>query len=75
MGGRRMTGMAAIALAVAFNVPYAALAALYAYPQVLRRPPGEALDLFQAGGPPLVLAWIGFMLCAWRWSRCRLRSP
>jgi len=31
-------GLGAIALGVGFNAPYAALAALYDYPQVLRRP-------------------------------------
>lgn len=64
MRGRVITGLAAIALAVGFNIPYAALAWLYAYPAILRRPPGEALDLFAAGGAPLVLAWLSFMLAA-----------
>lgn len=64
MRGQTITGLAAIALAVGFNIPYAALASLYAYPAILRRPAGEALDLFAAGGPPLILAWIGFMLAA-----------
>jgi hypothetical protein len=57
-------GLGAIALGVGFNAPYAALAGLYDYPQVLRRPPGEALDLFVAGGDPLILAWYAFMLSA-----------
>jgi len=57
-------GLGAIALGVGFNAPYAALAALYDYPQVLRRPPGEALDLFVAGGAPVILAWYAFMLSA-----------
>lgn len=64
MSGRRLTGIAAIILAVGFNLPYAALAVIYDYPAVLRRPPGEALELFLAGGPWLVLAWEGFMLAA-----------
>ncbi|CAN5885668.1 hypothetical protein BH11PSE1_BH11PSE1_13770 [soil metagenome] len=64
MRGQTITGLAAIALAVGFNIPYAALASLYAYPAILRRPAADALDLFAAGGPPLVLAWIGFMLAA-----------
>lgn len=64
MRGQAITGLAAITLAVGFNIPYAALAAIYAYPAILRRPAGEALDLFAAGGAPLVLAWIGFMLAA-----------
>ena len=57
MDGRRLTGIAAISLAVGFNLPYAALAVIYDYPGVLRRPPGEALELFLAGGAWLVLAW------------------
>lgn len=64
MNGRMTAGAAAIGLAVGFNVPYAALAALYDYPQVLRGPAGEALDLFRAGGPLLILAWLAFTLTA-----------
>lgn len=57
-------GVSAIALAVAFNVPYAALAAMFDYPGVLRLPAGEVLALFTAGGPALVLVWYAFMLVA-----------
>lgn len=64
MDGRRLTGLSAICLAVGFNLPYAALAVIYDYPGVLRRPPGEALERFVAGGPLLVLVWEGFMLAA-----------
>ncbi len=56
--------LAAISLAVSFNVPYAVLASIYNYPQVLRGSAGEALELFRVGGPLLVLAWLGFMLSA-----------
>lgn len=52
---RPLTGAAAIALAIGFNIPYAILAATYDYPAVLRRSAGEALDLFAAGGPGLIL--------------------
>ena len=45
----------AIALAIIFNVPYAILATSYDYPDVLRRPAGEALNLFAAGGGDLIL--------------------
>jgi hypothetical protein len=61
---RPVTGASAIALAIVFNIPYAILAATYDYPDVLRRPAGEALDLFAAGGPELILAWHGFALSA-----------
>lgn len=63
-GSRRLTGAAAIALGAGFNVPYAILASLYDYPQILRRPASEALHRFAEGGPSIVLAWYGFMLAA-----------
>jgi hypothetical protein len=58
------TGAAAIAMAIVFNLPFATLASIYEYPQILRRPAGEALDAFAAGGPLLVLTWYGFALTA-----------
>ncbi|MDX2235892.1 MAG: DUF4386 family protein [Hyphomonadaceae bacterium] len=61
---RTLAGASAIALAVVFNVPYAILAATYDYPDVLRRPAGEALDMFAAGGGALILTWHGFALSA-----------
>lgn len=57
---RPITGAAVIVLAIAFNVPYAILAGTYDYPAILRRPAGEALDLFAAGGPGLILTWHAF---------------
>lgn len=57
-------GICAIALAIAFNVPFAILAATYDYPDILRRPAGEALARFAAGGPSLILTWYGFALAA-----------
>jgi hypothetical protein len=59
-----MVGASAIALAVVFNIPYAVLAVTYDYPDILRRPAGEALDLFAAGGGELILTWHGFALSA-----------
>jgi hypothetical protein len=61
---QRLLGLAAIALAIAFNIPYAILASIYQYPDILRRPPGLALDLFAAGGDRLILTWYGFALAA-----------
>lgn len=61
---RRPVALGAIALAILFNVPYSMLAAAFDYPDVLRRPPGEVLDLFAAGGIGLVLTWHAFMVCA-----------
>jgi hypothetical protein len=59
-----LTGAGAIALAIVFNIPFSVLAATYDYPDVLRRPAGEALDLFAAGGESLILTWHGFALSA-----------
>lgn len=55
---------ATILFALAFNGPYAALAAIYDYPQILRQPAGEALTAFAAGGTSLIVVWYDFMLCA-----------
>jgi hypothetical protein len=57
-------GLCAIALAVLFNIPYALLASIYDYPDILRRPAGEALTRFAAGGPTLILTWYCFALAA-----------
>jgi hypothetical protein len=62
-GGSRTfpaAGAAAIILAVLFNIPFSILAATYEYPDVLRRPAGEALDLFAQGGASLILTWHAF---------------
>jgi len=61
---RPVTGASAIAFAVVFNVPFSILAATYNYPDVLRGPPGEALDQFAAGGAQLIMTWHAFALSA-----------
>lgn len=58
------TGIAAIALAVCFNIPYALLASVFEYPAILRSPASEVLARFAEGGPMLVLIWYGFVLAA-----------
>jgi hypothetical protein len=60
----RFIGWAAIAMAIAFNIPYAILAATYDYPDILRRTPAQALDLFAAGGASLIITWYAFALIA-----------
>jgi hypothetical protein len=60
MTNRLATGVAAIAFAILFNIPFATLASIYEYPDILCRPAGEALDRFAAGGSFLVLTWYGF---------------
>ena len=57
-------GLSAIALAIAFNVPYSILAMTYNYPDVLRGSAASALNLFAQGGPSLILTWHAFALIA-----------
>lgn len=61
---RTLLGAAALSLAIAFNLPFALLAQNFDYPDILRRPAGEVLDAFAAGGAPLILTWYGFALSA-----------
>ena len=61
---RPLLGLAAIALAILFNVPFSILAATYDYPDVLRGSAANALTLFAAGGPSLILTWHAFALAA-----------
>jgi hypothetical protein len=61
---RSALGVSTIAYAVAFNIPFSMLAVSFDYPDVLRRPPGEVLEMFSAGGGALVLTWYGFTLIA-----------
>lgn len=57
-------GIALAVVAVFANFPYSALITLFDYDDVLRRPAGEVLTAFHAGGMPLVLAWWTFALSA-----------
>lgn len=61
---RTLLGAAALIMAVAFNLPFALLASRFDYPDILRRPAGEVLDAFAAGGAPLILTWYAFALSA-----------
>ena len=45
-----------------FNTTFALLGKRFEYPDILRRPPGEILDRFRAGGSSLILLWWAFML-------------
>jgi len=60
----KLTGIGAIALAVVFNLPYGYLAQHFDYPDILRRPSGEVLAAFAAGGDGLIWAWYVFGLSA-----------
>ena len=59
-----VTSILLIALPVAFNAAFAALAAVFDYPDILRRPTAEVLERFRAGGSRLVLLWWGFAMTA-----------
>jgi hypothetical protein len=59
-----IAGVLLIGLPVAFNVAFAALARLFDYPDILRRPTEEILEKFRAGGPGLVLLWWAFAMTA-----------
>ena len=60
----RTTGLATIALALGFNVPFAILGSTFHYPDILREPAVIVLQRFHDGGPGLVLTWYAFMLSA-----------
>ncbi|WP_284179301.1 DUF4386 family protein [Rhabdaerophilum sp. SD176] len=60
----RILGLSTIALAIGFNLPYAHLATVFDYPDILRRPAGEVLARFADGGASLVLTWHAFAWAA-----------
>ena len=59
-----VTSILLIALPVAFNAAFAALNAMFDYPDILRRPTAEVLERFRRGGSRLVLLWWGFAMTA-----------
>lgn len=64
MTSNRIVGIAAVLLASLFNIPYAVLVTTFDYPDVLRKPAGQVLDLFAAGGSALILTWHAFAVTA-----------
>ena len=60
----RRVGIALIAFAIGFNIPYVWLASTFDYPAILRSPPGVILAAFANGGASLVIAWAAFALAA-----------
>lgn len=60
----RPIGAALIALALAFNLPYARLASTFDYPGILRSPPETILASLAAGSPVLLATWYAFAACA-----------
>jgi uncharacterized protein DUF4386 len=59
-----LTGLLLVVLPVAYNGLYTLLARGFDYPDILRRPTGQVLDRFSAGGSRLVLLWWGFAMSA-----------
>lgn len=59
-----VTGVLLIALPVAYNVLFTLLARSFDYPDILRRPSGEVLERFAAGGSRLILTWWAFAMSA-----------
>lgn len=53
-----------IAFAIFFNIPFSILGATFEYPDILRRPAGEILTKFHAGGSSLILTWHAFAIAA-----------
>jgi hypothetical protein len=64
MSTATIAGLLLIALPLAFNAAFGALAARFDYPDILRRPTAEVLARFSAGGTALVLTWWAFALTA-----------
>lgn len=57
---RQTTGILFILGAILVNVPYTLLIMNFDYPDILRRPAGEILERFAAGGSSLILTWMAF---------------
>ena len=64
MSTAEVAGTLLIVLPLSFNTSVAGLAARLDYPEILRRPTGEVLARFRAGGTGLVLLWWAFTLTA-----------
>ena len=64
MSTATVAGMVLVALPLVFNAAFAALAAIFDYPDILRRPTNEVLARFRGGGTKLVLWWWIFALAA-----------
>jgi hypothetical protein len=59
-----IAGILLIAVPIAFNSAFAALAAKFDYPNILRQPTADVLSKFRSGGSRLVLLWWGFAMTA-----------
>jgi Domain of unknown function (DUF4386) len=59
-----IAGLLLIAVPLAFNAAFAALAARFDYPDILREPTPVVLERFRAGGTPLIVLWWAFAMTA-----------
>ena len=57
-----VAGILLIVAPLWFNASFALLGNRFDYPDILRRPAGEILDRFRAGGSSLIILWWTFML-------------
>ena len=57
---RQTTGILFILGAVLVNIPYTLLIMNFDYPDILRKPAGEILERFAAGGSSLTWTWLSF---------------
>jgi len=64
MSTTAVAGVLLIGLPLTFNAAFAALAAKFDYPDILRRPTDEVLTRFREGGDGLVLLWWAFAMTA-----------
>jgi hypothetical protein len=64
MSAEVATGLLLIVLPIAYNLLYTLLSRSFDYPDILRRPSGDVLERFTAGGSRLVLTWWGFAMSA-----------
>jgi hypothetical protein len=62
MSTETAAGIVLVIVPVWFNVWFLVLARRFDYPDILRRPTGEILERFRAGGSSLILVWWAFML-------------
>jgi hypothetical protein len=57
---RQTTGVLFILGAILVNIPYTLLIMNFDYPDILRKPVGEILKRFAAGGSSLIWTWLAF---------------
>ncbi|MDX2255647.1 MAG: DUF4386 domain-containing protein [Pseudanabaenaceae cyanobacterium bins.39] len=60
----RYTGIFLVLLVIFLNVPYIRLTQIFEYDDILRKPIGDVLTKFHAGGIQLMLTWFAFGLSA-----------